>query len=321
LNQIQTWQELQDRIGAQFPTMSRQLRRTARYMLDQPDEVAVSSMRQLATRAGIPPTTFVRLAQSLGLADYDGLRQFFIDRLRDGPNGYASRIRALQSKGEKDEIGALTEHISLQQIKSLETSLAKIDSQVLADSVHLIDKARTVYVVGMRAQYPVAFFFDYLYSAMGRNCVLLGGQAGTFLDPLRDAGSRDCLIAISVAPYARQVIEATYVAAGRRIPIIAITDSPLSPLAAHARHVIEIATLAMSPFHSIMPSLAIVETLLSIVAARGGQKVITAMSARERHLEEIDAYWNDSKGNDRLIGPASPPRRRGSQSSKEGELP
>jgi len=55
-------------------TLSPQLRHAARYLLGRPDEVAFSSMRQIAGRAGVQPATMVRLTQRLG---YDELREPF----------------------------------------------------------------------------------------------------------------------------------------------------------------------------------------------------------------------------------------------------
>ena len=44
-----------------YPRLSPQLRRAAHYLIDRPDEIAFTSMRQLADRAGVQPATMVRL--------------------------------------------------------------------------------------------------------------------------------------------------------------------------------------------------------------------------------------------------------------------
>ena len=54
--------QVTDRIEAEFPRLSPQLKRAARYVLDSPDDVALSSMRALATRADVHPSALVRLA-------------------------------------------------------------------------------------------------------------------------------------------------------------------------------------------------------------------------------------------------------------------
>ena len=47
-----------------FPKLSPQLRQAAQYLIDRPDEIAFTSMRQLAERAEVQPATMVRLAQA-----------------------------------------------------------------------------------------------------------------------------------------------------------------------------------------------------------------------------------------------------------------
>jgi DNA-binding MurR/RpiR family transcriptional regulator len=42
-----------------YPNLSPQLRRAAHYLIDRPDEIAFTSMRQLAERADVQPATMV----------------------------------------------------------------------------------------------------------------------------------------------------------------------------------------------------------------------------------------------------------------------
>jgi DNA-binding MurR/RpiR family transcriptional regulator len=56
------FEALRTRILEQFPSMGVQLRQAAQYALDNPSEVAVSSVRKLAEAAGVKPNAFMRLA-------------------------------------------------------------------------------------------------------------------------------------------------------------------------------------------------------------------------------------------------------------------
>jgi DNA-binding MurR/RpiR family transcriptional regulator len=65
---------LTDRIVGAFESMPRQLQAAARYVLDRPDDVAPRSKREQARQAGMQPATMTRLAQRLGFAGYDEIR-------------------------------------------------------------------------------------------------------------------------------------------------------------------------------------------------------------------------------------------------------
>ena len=90
------------RIESAFDTLSGQLQRAARFVADHPAEVAMHSMRRVASQAGVAPATMLRLARRLGLEDYETLRGICRDVVRRGTDGspFAQRGRALQSRNE-----------------------------------------------------------------------------------------------------------------------------------------------------------------------------------------------------------------------------
>lgn len=69
-----TFDELASRIRAQFSELSPQFQVGAAFLLDHPDEVAVSSMRKVAQRAQVQPASLVRLAQQFGFPGWKELR-------------------------------------------------------------------------------------------------------------------------------------------------------------------------------------------------------------------------------------------------------
>src|SRR5262245_66495102 len=78
---------LQAQAGAMVETLSPQLRRAARYVLANPDKIAVQTVRETAASAGVTPASVVRLAKSLGLAGYPELKRLFLDELIAGARG------------------------------------------------------------------------------------------------------------------------------------------------------------------------------------------------------------------------------------------
>ena len=58
-------QDLTERLEAYYPMLSPKLKLAARYVLDAPDDVALSSMRDVAARAGVLFSMFVLLLLSI----------------------------------------------------------------------------------------------------------------------------------------------------------------------------------------------------------------------------------------------------------------
>lgn len=62
---------LSELLVERFETMPPQLQVAARFVLDDPQGVALMSMRKQASQAGVSHSTMMRLARWLGLDGYD----------------------------------------------------------------------------------------------------------------------------------------------------------------------------------------------------------------------------------------------------------
>jgi DNA-binding MurR/RpiR family transcriptional regulator len=78
---------------------------------------------------------------------------------------------------------------------------------------------------------------------------------------------QDVLISISFAPYSEETIQVTEEAA-RRVPVIGISDSSVSPLKRHAAVYFEIKDAEVKGFRSLTASLCLAQ-VLALGAAAG----------------------------------------------------
>src|SRR5262245_25169594 len=85
---------LTERIVEAYEAMPGQLQTAARYVLDRPRDVALLSMREQARQAGVQPATMTRLAQRLGLAGYDRIRELYAEAIRNDGLGFAGKAGA-----------------------------------------------------------------------------------------------------------------------------------------------------------------------------------------------------------------------------------
>ncbi|WP_235911949.1 MurR/RpiR family transcriptional regulator [Mesorhizobium xinjiangense] len=281
---------LPDRIIAAFDSLPEQLGQAARYILDNPNDVALLSMREQARRAGVKPWTMTRLARRLGYAGYEDIREESAAALRRAALGFSGRAGAQAAREEGGgEDGLMTDIAQI--VGNGVTRLAEpATMKELAAAAALISGARRVYCLGLRAGYPVAAQFAYLMSFLDDRAILLGRGAGTDLDAMRHAGAEDVLFAISAAPYTGATIETARYAARRGVPVLALTDSPVSPLAAIASRSVIVSTDSPSFVHTMTPALAAVEILASLVVARGGAKALEAIAATEEQLAQLNIH-------------------------------
>jgi len=284
--------EVLDRMHAGFDALSPELQRAACWIADHPSEAGLLSMRQQARSANVSPPTMVRLARALGFPDYASLRRPFQEALAGRPIQYGKRASALQAAPQSRRIEQLAGDIASSQMADVQSVLAMNRPEQLEAAVSAIAAARRVGFLGVRASFGIAFQFRYAYNLIARNGVLFDGVGGTLHDQIDALVPDDALVAISQAPYSTPTVEAVMAARKRRVTVIALTDSALSPLARNASHVLLFRADSISFFPSMIAPLALVEVVLAWLAAKGGKTVLKRLAEVDARLAAQRAYWH-----------------------------
>lgn len=284
-----------ERLRSRFDALTPELQRAARWITDHPSETGIWSMRQQARAAGVSAPTMVRLARAVGFSGYGALRRPFQEALTGRPAEYGPRASALQAAPQAKRIERLAREIAASQIADVESVLALNPPQKLEAAVGAIAAAQRVGFLGVRAPFGIAFQFRYAYNLIARNGVLFDGVGGTVHDQVDALGPDDVLIAISQEPYSTPTVEAVITAARRRVTVVALTDSALSPLARNAAHVLLFRADSISFFHSMIGPLALVELLVAWLAAKGGRTVLKRLGEVDARLAAQRAYWSRSR--------------------------
>ena len=87
-----------------------------------------------------------------------------------------------------------------------------------------------VHIAVKRRSFPIAAYLTYAFSHLGVANILLDSVGGMFAEQGKTIREGDVLLAISFSPYANEVLKLVGNAQERRILLIVITDSILSPL-------------------------------------------------------------------------------------------
>lgn len=284
------FEALQSRILDELPEMSAELRKAARHLVDHPDEVALSSMRDLAARSDVTPTTFVRLARRLGFQKWASLRQPFADRLRAETAPFAAKADALVRRRDSDSVFS-------DSITSVATNLAvararNTDDDVVAACV-LLERARGVRVAGFRSCRAPAHALVYLCRMFRSDVTLLGGDGGAHGAELAALAPGEAVVAIGFTPYSRELGPVIQAVRRSGAPLLAITDSIAAPIAQDASVTLRFSVDSPSFFPSIAAAMAIVEGLAATMLARSGTEAAARVRAIEAELFALGAYLSE----------------------------
>ncbi|WP_460449744.1 MurR/RpiR family transcriptional regulator [Alsobacter sp. SYSU BS001988] len=245
------------------------LQQVAEFAVSHPDELAFGTAASIAQLARVQPSTLVRFAKAVGYSGFSDLQSVFRHRLRDRWPDYGERLQSLHDAkpAAGDPMGLLlgfaeTAAASLQRVRQT------ISGQDLETAIDILGSAETIYLVGLRRAFPVAAYLAYALPKLGIRSVLIDNVAHLGADQLSHSGPRDALVAISFSPYTPATIELTRAAAGRGVPVVALTDSPFSPLTEQAAVWFEIIEADYAAFRSMSATFCLAMTLAVAVGER-----------------------------------------------------
>ncbi|MGF6936523.1 DNA-binding MurR/RpiR family transcriptional regulator [Paraburkholderia sp. UCT70] len=281
-----SFEDLAALIRARFPELSPQFQSGAAYLLNFPDEVAVSSMRKVAENAKVQPAALVRLSQQLGFPGWNEFREIFVARLRTRPEPLSSKARTLVRGGHHE---ALAHDMEAAQQHNLETTFAQNGARIV-DAAKLLRKAPHVHIGGFRSCFPIAFGLLYGYRLFRSSVSLVSGEAGTLEMQLRSIAKGHATVVISFAPYSREAARVAEAAKEQGSKLVAITDSAVSPIALSADEVLLFTHDSPSFFPSLVAASAIAESLVAHLLALEGNRAIQQLSEAEETLHAKGAY-------------------------------
>jgi DNA-binding MurR/RpiR family transcriptional regulator len=228
------YEELIRVIHERYEEMNRSYQRIAVYLTQNPNDVAVKSMNAIAGTCGLHASSFVRFAQMLGYKGFKELQAVFQKRLSTAAPGFEARIKALETelsgRGNAGG-GAFLHELVLRDIASLQELLSNIPAKNVDKAIRKLEAADTIYLLGQLRSAPVVDLLRYILTMLGKRVVLLDAGGGLATHMARVIRRSDLLFAVSFRFYATEVVNIVEQTASRGVPIIAITDSTLSPLA------------------------------------------------------------------------------------------
>jgi DNA-binding MurR/RpiR family transcriptional regulator len=270
-------------------------RRIAEVLADEPQTVAFGTVAGVAKRAGTSGPSVVRLAVKLGYQGFVGLQAQVQRELADQLGPARDRIR-------RRPPADLLERVAGQEQDNVGRTLQQVSGAGFERTVGLLaDLGHQIWVLAGEVSHPIGSSLVLQLGQLRGGVTLLGGSEVTVKRALAEVAPGDVAVVMDIHRYERWLVEAlAWVLAERRPLVVALTDSPLSPLVAGAAESFFVAAEGVGPFDSMTGSLALVNALAAGVAARL-QETATA------RLDVIEAAW---MANDSLVsepGRAGPP--------------
>lgn len=251
-------------VAEQQQQLSARLKLVALYLVEHPQQVAFSTLAEIAKAAGVHASTLVRFANHFGFGGFSELQRLYKNQLLQHPSNYRERISQLK-KAAGDDSNVTSSHLLHEFIDGNQLALSLLQQQVtpelLDSAVETLLSAKEVFICGIRRVYPVATFLNYTLSQMDVRCSLIDGQGSMQNEQGKWMNEESTLIAITFNPYGKIPRETVELAKQQGSKIILITDSELCPLAPIADHLFIVREAEVRAFRSLNSTLCLAQTL------------------------------------------------------------
>ena len=284
--------DLLEELGGQLDQLTPQLRKAASYILENPNEVGISSIRELADAAEVKPNSLVRMARTIGFDGYEEFRERFREDIRNGQPSFPDRARWLQSLSKGGRLNGLFADMAASAIANIEQSFAETDAKQIEKAAKLIVKARKVFILGVGVNHALARSFTYLADMAVDNVTAIPRDGNIPIDELAHAGKDDLLLAMAFKPYRTEVVEAIAEAKRLRMKVIGMSDSPASPVIAQSDIGFVIQSDTPQFFPSTVATAALLETLMAFVVAAAGRDVVRSIEAFHERRHQLGIYMS-----------------------------
>lgn len=280
-----------ERVQSAYPNLTNSERLVAQYLIDAPEDFALSSARRTADAVGVSEASVTRFAYALGFARFSDLRETLQKELLQRSNrGFKDLLD--ESWRDSSKVPHLYDFLK-GDMELLERSMAKLSVDAFEQAVQAVLKAESIVVAGARRARGLAVILAITLNNVLGNTRLASMYSGELADEIKRLRPNGLLIAFAFARYVRETVLMVQLAAERRIPTLVITDSPLSPVARAADIALTVETHHQAPRLSYVAALSVANALASTVAYRSWETSEQKASFSEELLRATDTFWND----------------------------
>ena len=256
----------------------------ANYILAHYDKAAYLTASKLGAYVGVSESTVVRFAIELGFEGYPEFQHALQEIMRNRLTSF-QRIEVTNSLIGDENI---LERVLVSDAEKIRRTLEEVDQASFERAIEKIVSANRIYIIGVRSSSSLASFLNFNFQMIFDNVKFIQTTSGSeMFEQIMQIGEGDVMIAISFPRYSKRIINAVEYARSKKANVVALTDSKVAPIAAHADELLIAQSDMISFVDSLVAPLSIINAIVMAVS-RKKQKEVTE---RLRILEEVwDRY-------------------------------
>ncbi len=274
-------------LESQAPTFSKGQRRIAAYIMEAYDKAAFMTASRLGKTVGVSESTVVRFAVELGYDGYPSMQKAMQEMV-------LNRLTSVQRIGvANDRIGDqdVVSMVLQSDADKLRQTSETVDRDDFHTAVQAIQKARRIYILGVRSASVLANFLGYYLNYMFDNIhIVTTSGASEMFEKLVNVGAEDVVVAISFPRYSTSTVKGVQYCRSVGATVIGLTNSRMSPLGQNSDYVLVAKSDMVSLVDSLVAPLSVVNALIVALASGREQELKKNFDTLERVWEEYNVY-------------------------------
>ena len=268
-------------------------RRISTLLVQDATLLAFGTVSDIADRVGTSRPSIVRFATKLGFDGFTDLQNWVREDLARQINSPTQRIRRQESHGTP---------VRQSMDDAIHHALDTLTDERLTTLATPIASARAVWIVSGETSMAGATVLNSGLSMVRDHIHLVHEQ--TAARQLCGAQPSDTAVIYDFARYRRHSVVTARALADTGVTIVAITDSPLSPLASLTKTWCQLVIPAVGPFDSAVPAVLTSELITARVVRLLGKKAHARIDRLEELWQQLGTFLEYVPRHDKLNQPA-----------------
>lgn len=273
--------------------MSKGHKKLAQYITENYDKAAFMTASKLGEKVGVSESTVVRFATEMGFKGYPELQKELQQMIK-------SKLTAVQRMEVSSNLigeNSAIKKVLNGDIELIRDTLEKVSEQEFKNAVSTINEAKKIYILGVRSSAALASFLHFYLNLVFENVVLVDTSSGSeIFEQMFRINEDDVCVAISFPRYSKQTINALRFINDRKAKIIAITDSPISPIAEFADTLLVAKSDMVSVVDSLVAPLSLINALIVALTFSRKEEVYNNFNKLEGIWDEYQVYDKSDGG-------------------------
>lgn len=282
--------KLQELMEGQLPKLSKGQKKIAEYISEHYDKASFMTASKLGGIVGVSESTVVRFASELGFEGYPEMQR----ALKEFTSHKLTTLQRMNVMSDRMGDGDVLDRVLGFDIDQIKKTLEQTDREQFRQAVDTLVQAKRIYVIGARSAAVLARFLVFYFNIMFDDVKIIHTtSASEMFEQILNIGEGDIMIGISFPRYSTYTVSALGYAHDKGANVIAITDSPASPLAPAADCLL-LAHSDMASFaDSLVAPMSLINALISAVGMRKQEYVAGNFEQLENIWDKYNVFTKD----------------------------